>query len=367
MNDKNELDRFVSAQNAVYKKVLFEIANGKKESHWMWYIFPQLKGLGKSMMSEKYAIKSIEEARNFLKHPILGKRIIECAEILYKIDGKSANEIFGRIDSMKLKSSMTLFKYIAGDTSVFHKIIDKFYSGKECHKTLQLIDKSRQDKILENNDAKVYVIDELLMEINNLIFFGQINNIQELISIVPSFIYAKSSNNTICVRHIKVIDKYFFIIYSHNPNRNKNDVYKNMSIYVGNIDLDKLNLSWGSTDDLAASMPETDFLYSHSNNSDFLEFPDKIREVLSINGLKLVVSLQGNKIEYGTELEKLKHKGRIEISDYTVKEKSMVALEAMRNSGNINAKYALKRANKMLNETRRKMDLLEWFLTKYPT
>ncbi len=106
-NDSFELSRFINAQNPIYDRVLAELKRGDKQSHWMWYIFPQLDGLAQSSKSKYYAIKSQEEAVAYLNHPILGLRLLECVNIVYKIEGKTALEIFGYPDDLKLKSSMT--------------------------------------------------------------------------------------------------------------------------------------------------------------------------------------------------------------------------------------------------------------------
>ncbi|MDJ0679200.1 MAG: DUF1810 domain-containing protein [Xenococcaceae cyanobacterium MO_167.B52] len=137
-NDPFELSRFINAQNSIYDRVLAELKRGYKQSHWMWYIFPQLDGLAQSSKSKYYAIKSQEEAVAYLNHPILGLRLLECANIVYKMEGKTASEIFGYPDDLKLKSSMTLFSTVASE-SVFLNIINKYFQGKKDTKTLQLL------------------------------------------------------------------------------------------------------------------------------------------------------------------------------------------------------------------------------------
>jgi len=141
-SDIYSLNRFISAQDKVYDYVLLELKNGKKLRHWMWYIFPQIDGLGKSFKAKMYSIKSLEEAKAYLKHPILGNRLKECSKIIYELEGKSAKDIFGYIDSMKLKSSMTLFKYVSEDNSIFEKVLNKYFSNEECNKTKQILDKT---------------------------------------------------------------------------------------------------------------------------------------------------------------------------------------------------------------------------------
>ena len=134
--------RFVSAQEGVYEKALKEIRSGLKESHWMWFVFPQIDGLGSSDMARLYAIRSLEEARAYLAHPVLGMRLIECADAMLSIDGKSALEIFGFPDDLKLKSSMTLFETASQKTSIFRTVLERFYAGERCKKTLRILQAS---------------------------------------------------------------------------------------------------------------------------------------------------------------------------------------------------------------------------------
>ena len=133
------LDRFVKAQNNQYSTALAEIKSGRKRSHWMWFIFPQYDGLGFSEVSRFYAIKSVEEARAYLNHPILGHRLIEISTALLSIPEKNANNVFGTPDDMKLKSSMTLFASIAEADPCFKKVLDAYFQGKMDEKTLKLL------------------------------------------------------------------------------------------------------------------------------------------------------------------------------------------------------------------------------------
>ena len=139
-NDAFNLARFVSAQEPIYTNVLTELRSGRKRTHWMWFIFPQIDGLGYSSTSKYYAIKSKEEARQYLNHPILGKRLLECAELVLDIKGRSASEIFGSPDDLKLKSSMTLFTTVADPDSVFTRVLDKYFNGQPDSKTLTLLE-----------------------------------------------------------------------------------------------------------------------------------------------------------------------------------------------------------------------------------
>jgi len=136
-----DLNRFIRAQDSVYVHVLEELRSGRKKTHWMWYIFPQIDGLGYSATSKHYAIKSLEEARTYLNHSILGPRLLECAEAVLAIEGRAASAIFSYPDDLKLQSSMTLFALIAGPDSVFVRVLDKYFMGKRDVRTLQLTEK----------------------------------------------------------------------------------------------------------------------------------------------------------------------------------------------------------------------------------
>jgi uncharacterized protein (DUF1810 family) len=137
--DRFDLARFISAQKDDYARALAEIQSGRKRSHWMWYIFPQIDGLGSSATAQYYAIKSIDEARAYLDHPILGSSLIECARAVLQVNGRSATEIFGWPDDLKLKSCATLFAQVSPAGSVFEKIIEKYFDGKRDEKTLRLL------------------------------------------------------------------------------------------------------------------------------------------------------------------------------------------------------------------------------------
>ncbi len=140
-NDPYDLARFFSAQEGVYDRALAELRAGLKRSHWMWYIFPQIDGLGHSPTTRRYSIKSLEEARQYLVHPVLGARLVECAEAVLAVQGQSASDIFGHPDDWKLQSSMTLFELVAGPRSVFERVLDKYYQCKRDLKTLQIVGK----------------------------------------------------------------------------------------------------------------------------------------------------------------------------------------------------------------------------------
>ena len=137
-SDKN-LNRFTKAQEGIYDTALFELRNGHKQSHWMWFIFPQIDGLGKSYTAHYYAIKNKQEAQLYLNHPILGARLLECSKAVLKIKGRTVADIFGYPDDIKFKSSMTLFAAVASPDSVFEQALDMFYSGAKDGRTLELM------------------------------------------------------------------------------------------------------------------------------------------------------------------------------------------------------------------------------------
>ena len=137
--DPHNLSRFVQAQEDDYEQALAEIRSGRKRSHWMWYIFPQIDGLGFSSTSRLYSIKSIAEAEAYLSHPVLGPRLVECAEATLRVEGRSAFEIFGSPDEMKLRSCATLFACVAPAGSVFDRLLDKYFQGQRDGKTLRLL------------------------------------------------------------------------------------------------------------------------------------------------------------------------------------------------------------------------------------
>ncbi len=139
-SDPFNLNRFLTAQERIYKIVLSELRSGPKRSHWMWYIFPQIDGLGHSPTSKRYAIKSLSEAREYLNHPVLGTRLLECAETVLAIQGRPISEIFGYPDDLKLKSCMTLFAGLAAPDSVFVRVLDKYFHGKRDARTVQIAD-----------------------------------------------------------------------------------------------------------------------------------------------------------------------------------------------------------------------------------
>ncbi|MBY2998710.1 DUF1810 domain-containing protein [Rhizobium leguminosarum] len=137
-----KLHRFIDAQNGVYEQALLELKAGRKTSHWMWFIFPQVAGLGTSAMAEKYAIRSAEEAAAYLADPILSSRLLRCVEAILSVNGRSAHEILGSPDDLKLRSSMTLFAAIRDHGSPFHQVIEHFYQGKFDDRTMKILSAS---------------------------------------------------------------------------------------------------------------------------------------------------------------------------------------------------------------------------------
>ncbi len=130
MSEPYDLQRFLDAQNegGTYERALTELRAGRKTSHWMWFLFPQIEGLGRSPMAQRYAIGSAAEARAYLAHPVLGPRLRECAEALLEVEGRSAEQILGPVDALKLRSSMTLFAPVASD-DLFQRVLDRYYGG----------------------------------------------------------------------------------------------------------------------------------------------------------------------------------------------------------------------------------------------
>jgi uncharacterized protein (DUF1810 family) len=139
VGDPYNLQRFVHAQQGIYEQARAELHAGEKRSHWMWFIFPQLAGLGSSPMAQKYAISSLNEAKVYLQHSVLGPRLIECAELVNRVSGRSIHEIFGYPDDLKFRSSMTLFGKAEPSNAHFRQALDKYFEGRSDSRTLQLL------------------------------------------------------------------------------------------------------------------------------------------------------------------------------------------------------------------------------------
>ena len=144
MTDQFELERFVEAQAGVYEQACAELRAGRKRSHWMWFVFPQIRGLGSSEMAVRYGISGQEEARAYLDHPVLGPRLLECAGIVVGLEGKTVGEIFGHPDDLKFHSSMTLFGEVEGPAErVFHQALKKYFGGKTDQATLERLEPTK--------------------------------------------------------------------------------------------------------------------------------------------------------------------------------------------------------------------------------
>lgn len=138
-DDPFNLGRFVAAQDGLYDEALVEIRSGRKRSHWMWFVFPQLAGLGSSETSRHFAIRNVAEARAYLDHPVLGPRLAGAAGAALSVEGRTAREIFGSPDDMKLRSCATLFAHVSPVGSVFHRLLDRFFDGEPDRRTLELL------------------------------------------------------------------------------------------------------------------------------------------------------------------------------------------------------------------------------------
>jgi uncharacterized protein (DUF1810 family) len=134
-----DLERFVAAQDPVLAQVKAELAAGRKRSHWMWFVFPQLRGLGQSDMAQRYGLASLTEARAYLAHPVLGKRLRDCTALVNAVQGRSAEEILGEVDALKFRSCMTLFAAAEPGDSAFRTALDRYFGGAEDPRTLALL------------------------------------------------------------------------------------------------------------------------------------------------------------------------------------------------------------------------------------
>lgn len=141
MGDAFDLQRFLQAQERDHEAVLDELRAGRKRSHWIWYVFPQIAGLGSSAMSQKYAISSCEEARAYAEHPVLGPRLRECTQLVLDVQGRTAEQIFPYPDDLKFRSCMTLFARCAADPALFRAALDKYFGGEPDPRTLEILRK----------------------------------------------------------------------------------------------------------------------------------------------------------------------------------------------------------------------------------
>ena len=146
MTDKGLFDDFIQAQDAIYLQVIEELNYGRKRTHWMWFVFPQVKGLGHSKMSRRFAIESLEQAKAYLQHDVLGARLLECAELLLLHPDKSALDVFGSPDYLKLQSSLTLFAFAAGNKCVFEQLLYQFFAGSYDINTVEMLKQINDQK-----------------------------------------------------------------------------------------------------------------------------------------------------------------------------------------------------------------------------
>jgi uncharacterized protein (DUF1810 family) len=148
-DDPHDLARFLDAQADDYDRALAEIAAGRKRTHWMWYVFPQLDGLGSSSTARQYAVKSLAEAEAYLAHPVLGPRLLACAAAALGVAaGRTARDVFGSPDDLKLRSSATLFARVSPPGSAFHRLLDRYFGGQPDAKTLQLLGDPPRQKLM---------------------------------------------------------------------------------------------------------------------------------------------------------------------------------------------------------------------------
>jgi uncharacterized protein (DUF1810 family) len=142
MSDPFHLQRFVDAQNPAYDSVCAELRNGRKQTHWMWFIFPQIRGLGSSAMAGRYGISTLKEAEAYLNHPVLGPRLVECTRLVNLVEGRSIEDIFGYPDDLKFRSSVTLFQLAAPHNLVFQDALEKYFGGESDARTREIVGKS---------------------------------------------------------------------------------------------------------------------------------------------------------------------------------------------------------------------------------
>jgi len=141
--DRYNLRRFVDAQEPVYDEVLGELRSGRKRSHWIWFVFPQLRGRGRSPIAQRFGISSLDEARAYVGHDVLGPRLRECARLAAQIEGRAADDVFGWPDNLKVRSSMTLFAHATDDNADFRAVLDKFYDGVQDPATIEQLNTAR--------------------------------------------------------------------------------------------------------------------------------------------------------------------------------------------------------------------------------
>ena len=208
MKDSFNLQRFLDAQSYDYERALLEIKNGRKQSHWVWYIFPQLKGFGHSYNSEYYGISGLEEAKAYYNHPVLGSRLIEITKTLLEHRDKFAQDILSPIDARKVRSSMTLF-WVASGNALFRTVLDVFYEGRMDRRTIEKcgtisIISSKMDMSNHKETTIIEINTEIMVEINNLCHFDEPLKASKLIKkyMIPDFILRGGMMGTIYLREI---------------------------------------------------------------------------------------------------------------------------------------------------------------------
>lgn len=222
------LDRFKEVQKNDYEIAKKEIKNGKKTSHWMWYIFPQIKGLGQSETSKYYEIKDLEEAKAYLNDDILGNRLLELVKILLDSNTNNIVDIFGEIDSMKLKSSMTLFDYVS-DNDIFNKILEKYFNGKKDNLTISICKKMR------GND--MFDLDYVKSEFSEKDYNNFINDIKDNFPKYKNALYDyyESNNEKFPFEDYNFINELLLVIFLNEYDYSKNLVIKVLDNLINSI------------------------------------------------------------------------------------------------------------------------------------
>lgn len=222
MEDSFNLQRFIDAQTYDYERALQEIKNGRKQSHWVWYIFPQLKGFGHSYNSEYYGISGLDEAQVYYNHPVLGSRLIEITKALLEHRGKSVQDILSPIDARKVKSCMTLF-WVASGNALFKTVLDVFYEGRMDKRTMEkcgMTTKASTNMNKENTQT-IEINTEIMVEINNLCHFNEPWKVANLLKyMIPDWFKDGSEGNCIYLRHIYLRhspDPYSSVVYEGLP------------------------------------------------------------------------------------------------------------------------------------------------------
>lgn len=355
MTDTFNLQRFLDAQARDYECALQEIRNGFKQTHWIWYVFPQLKGLGHSGNSEYYGISSLEEAQAYYAHPVLGPRLIEITEALLEHRDKSAEEILSSIDAVKVRSCMTLF-WIASNNPLFETVSDVFYGGKMDRLTMVkcgVTERTSGDRTEERKDVPFIEIDtEIMVEINNLCHFNEVAKAANLIKYMIPKRYVEAKNESSCIylrniylRHLP--NPYSSVVYEELPKDMALFCWKENGTLHGicyvsvsdNSDFRKaFQINFDGMDDNDCDPDELGWYY-------FMDKGLNIDNIFNYSGLEYVpvFRLIGDDITC-CRPPVIRHKYRLKTlnkpcDDYALKEKYY----DLYHSGNWNAKRALER------------------------